>query len=277
MSEVRYATLDPETFASSAFLDDADVIVQNPRFGQFNYPGGAVTTALLAEFEDAEGKKHEQVYSIGDPQKFAASDDGSKVLLTGTASAIPSKSNFAEFAKSLINSGVPRELLQTDSISAIAGLRIHVRATPQKDAQGNVKKNDKGYDRTILLATAVIALPGASPKGAKAPAAAKPAAGAKAAPAAAATAPVSEELADKAVRFLSVVVREAGGSMPRAKVSTAVFQAAMKAKDNDKQALMKVVFEESFLTENSGRPVVEGESMFSFEYDAATKVITSAA
>jgi hypothetical protein len=276
MSEVRYASFNPEAFVQGGtLLDDADVIVRNPRITHFTYPGGkSTTTALVLEFEDAESKKHEQPYSIGQPEKFAPSDDGSKVLLTGTATAINKSSNFAQFIASLINSGVPVSLFQTDDIKAIDGLRIHVNAVAQKDKSGNVVKNDKGYDRTVLLATKLIALPGEKPKsgGAKATAGSKPAA----APAQAA-AEVSDELADKAVRYLSTIAGEQGGSVPRAKVSTLVFQAAMKAKDDAKQQLMKVVFDEGFLKANSGRPVVDGDTAYAFEYDEASKVISKAA
>lgn len=278
MSEVRYASFDPETFVGGAGLfDDGDVIVRNPRIQQFTFPGekSFTATALVAEFEDAEGKLHEnQVYAIGDTDKFAASDDGTKVLLIGTAKNIHPKSSFAQFVTSLINSSVPKSLFQTDNIKVLDGLRIHVTAVPLKDKNDKVLKNAKGYDRTILLATKLIALPGQAPAGAKAT---KATAGTKAAPATAPAAEVSDDLADKAVRYLSVIAGEQGGSVARAKVSTLVFQAAMKAKDDAKQALMKVVFDEGFLTANSGRPVVEGDTAFAFEYDAATKVISKAA
>lgn len=286
MSEVQYASFDPETFvAGGGLLDDADVIVRNPRFASFTYPGtSSTTTALMTDLEDAEGKLHEQPYSVGDPQKFAASEDGQKVLLTGTATSINAKSNFAEFAKSLVNAGVPRTLLQQASVEGVKvldGLRIHVVAQVQKDKSGNAIKNSKGYDRTLLLATKLIALPGEQPKANQA--ASKPAAGAPkatktaAAAPAVASAPVSEELADKAVQYITQVAGEQGGSVARAKVSTLVFQAAMKTKDADKQRLTSLSFDEGFLTANSGRPVQSGDVMVAFEYDAATKVISKAA
>lgn len=283
MSEVRYATFDPEGFAvGGGLLDDADVLLKEVGFQVYDYNGkGKETTALRVVMEDGEGKVHEQYYSVGDPSKFAASDDGSKILLTGTAASINAKSNFAQFAKSLIDSGVNRALLQTDDIRVIAGMRLHVNAVAQKDKDGKVVKNDGGFDRTLLLATKLIALPGEKPTtkaGAKAtkPAAGAPATSKTAAPAAAA-AEVSEEVADKAVRYIALVATKQGGTVPRSKVSALVFQAAMQAKDADKAALPKLAFDPEFLTNNSGRPVIEGDNQFFYEYDAATQVISAAA
>jgi hypothetical protein len=285
MSEVRYATFDPEGFAvGGGLLDDADVLVKSARFQHFTYPSGEVTTALMAILEDAESKVHEQVYSVGDPEKFAPSEDGSKVLLTGTANSINAKSNFAQFVKSLIDSGVPRTLFQTDNIGVLDGLRIHVVGVAQKDKDGKVIKNAKGFDRTLLLASKLIALPGEKPAAAPktaAPKATKAATGAPAtasAPAAPAAGPVSQEIADKAVQYIAQVAVKQGGSVPRAKVSALVFQAAMVAKDTDKASLPKLAFDPDFLAANSGRPVeaAGGEGYYSFEYDAASQVIKDA-
>src|SRR5437868_4688184 len=141
-SEVRYATFDPEGFAvGGGLLDDADVLIKSARFQHFTYPGSdKTTTALMLILEDAEGKAHEQPYSVGDTDKFAPSDDGKKVLLTGTATSINAKSNFAQFAKSLIDAGVPRTFLQTDDIGVLDGMRIHVIGVAQKDKEGKVIK-----------------------------------------------------------------------------------------------------------------------------------------
>lgn len=272
MSETRYATFDPEGFAvGTGLLDDADVVLKEVGFQHFDYNGkGKATTALRVLMEDAEGKSHEQYYSVGDPQKFAPSDDGSKVLLTGTATGINSASNFAQFAKSLINAGVPRTLLQTDDIRVIAGLKIHVNAVAQKGKDGAVQKNDAGYDRTLLLATKLIALPGEKP------AAGKGKAGSKATAAPAAAEAPSEAIADKVVQYVAQVAKASGGSVARSKVSALVFQAAMKAKDADKTALPKLAFDPDFLVANSGRGVQSGDEFFAYEYDAATQTIKDA-
>lgn len=275
MSEARYATFDPENFAvGTGLLDDADVLIKSAKFAPFTYPGTATTTlALILVLEDAEGKEHEQPYSVGDLDKFAASDDGSKILLTGNATQINAKSNFAQFIKSLIDSGVPRTRFQTDNIAHIVGTRVHVNAMAQKDKEGKEAKNAKGFTRTILLATKLIALPGEKP------AAGTKATGTKATtkPAASQTDAPSEEITDKVVGYVAQVAAAAGGTLPRSKVSALVFQAAMKAKDADKAVLPKLAFDPEFLTANSGRGVQVGDVYTAFEYDAATQVITAAA
>lgn len=280
MSEVRYATFDPTSFVQGGLLDDADVRIADAGFQVWNYNGGGKdTTALRVAFEDAEGKTHEQFYSVGDPERFSPSDDGSKILLTGTATSINAGSNFAQFVKSLIDAGVPVSFFQTDDIKKLVDLRIHVNRVNQKERAGINNTRDNGQARTILLATKLISLPGQKPAGGGATKAAATKTGATktSAPAAAPAVEVSEELADKVVRYLSTVAGEQGGSVPRAKVSTLVFQAAMKAKDAAKQDVMKLAFDESFLTANSGRPVTEGDEVFAFEYDSAAKVINKAA
>lgn len=280
MSEVRYATFDPNGFSvGGGLLDDADVAIKSAEFRHFTYPGSdKTTTALVLNLEDAEGKLHEQPYSVGDPDKFAPSDDGGKVLLTGTAAAINAKSNFAQFVTSLINAGVSVTLLQTDNIRVIEGMRIHVNAVAQKDKDGKIVKNAKGFDRTVLLASKLISLPGeapkAAPKAAGKKAAGAPAAATTSAPAASAASP---EVADKAVRYITLVATAQGGEVPRSKVSALVFQKAMQDKDADKGALPKLAFDPTFLTENSGRPVQEGDVLYAYEYDEKTQVIKVAA
>ncbi len=285
MSEARYATFDPEQFAvGGGLLDDADVIIKSARFAHFTYPGsGKTTTALVVTFEDAEGKAHEQVYSIGDTDKFAPSEDGSKVLLTGTATSINAKSNFAQFAKSLIDAGVNRTLLQTDDIRVIDGMRLHVLGVSQKDKDGKAIKNEKGFDRTLLLASKLLALPGEKVTAKPAAKTTKPAAtGAPATAKATATAPAageppSQEVADKAVQFISQAVVKAGGTVKRSSISPLVFQAAMIAKDPNKQSLPKLAFDPAFLAANSGRPVQDGDNFYAYEYDEATQEIKAAA
>lgn len=289
MSEVRYATFDPEAFAvGGGLLDDADVLVKSARFQHFSYPGSnEVTTALMTILEDAEGKIHEQPYSVGNPEKFAPSEDGSKVLLTGTANSINAKSNFAQFVKSLIDAGVPRTLFQTDDIRVLDGLRVHVVAVAQKDKDGKTIKNAKGFDRTVLLASKLIALPGekptaaaktTAPKGTKAATGAPATAKAPAAPAAGVE--VTQEIADKAVGYIAQVAAKQGGTVARSKVSALVFQLAMQAKDSDKASLPKLAFDKDFLAANSERAVestvANVEGYFAFEYDAATETIKDA-
>lgn len=279
MGYVRYATFDPEAFAAgTGLLDDADVIVKEAGFRVYDYNGKAdPSTTLRVLFEDAEGKAHEQYYGVGKPDKFTPSDDGKKILLTGTATAINVRSNFAQFAKSLVDAGVPRTLLQTDDIGVIAGMRLHVNAVVQKDKDGKETKNDKGYARTVLLATKLIALPGEKPT----TTAASKATSAKATGKPATTTPASEApsevIADKTVRYLTEVAKASGGSVPRAKVSALVFQAAMKAKDADKAQLPKLAFDPEFLTAHSGRGVQVGDEFFAYEYDATSQTISAAA
>lgn len=266
---------------SSGLLDDADVTILSARFGHFTYPGGdTTTTALIVSVEDQDGKKHEQTYSVGDPEKFTPSEDGSQVFLQGSATKINSASNFATFITSLVNAGVDRNLFSTGNITVLDGMKLHVLAQPQKDRSGKEVKNAKGYTRTILLASKLLALPGAAPaKAASKPAAGAPKAAAGKKAAATTAAPeVSETVADKVVLYVAkAAAGEKDGSIARMKVATPVFRLTNAAADPDRLEIAKLSPNKEVLKANSGRPVFDGEEAYSFEYDEASDTIKVAA
>lgn len=244
MSEVRTASLNPNDAVQGGLLDDADVVIREARFTLWNYNGAAKdTTALRVSMEDADGKQHEQYYSAGDPERFVPSDDGRKLYLTGTATALNASSNVVQFLKSLIDAGFPAAGL-TDDIGAIDGLKAHVNRVTQQKRSFQGAAPDNGRERTILLVTKVIAMPGEKPKkgGAKA-------ATVSVAPAVSAAngSEVSDEIADAAAQYLLEILAENGGSIERQKVSQLAFQKALKAKDARKSEITKAVFNEQFL------------------------------
>lgn len=266
-TQAQALSFNPNDAVQGGLLDAADVIVRAARICMWDYNGKAkATTAIRVQFEDGDGKLHEQYYSIGDPERYVPSEDGTQVLPTNGATGLNTSSNGYQFMKSLVDSGVPADFVTTD-ISKIDGIKLHVQQVAQPKRAGLSDQKD----RTILLATKLIALPGQSPvKGGS-----KGSANATAPAAAAAS--VSGDVADKAIIYISQVLAANGGTVPRAKVSQLVFQAANTAKDSDKAALTKIVYDEKFLAENSGRPVENGTDVVAFEYDAASKTLKAAA
>lgn len=247
MSEQRIASLNPADFIEGGLLDDADVIVKEARFALWDYNGQAKQTAALrVVFVDGEDKTHEQYYSAGDPERYVPSDDGCSLIITGTSSGLNKTSNAALFITSLVNADAKvGELLAGGNISKIDGLRAHVNRVAQQKRAG-LAGSDDGKNRTILLVTKIIALPGQKPSGAKKGGAPTPAATAsKAAPAAGGG--DASELDGKAAGYLLQILAERGGSVAKKEVPTLVFQAANNAKDPDKAKLTTLVFKKEFL------------------------------
>jgi hypothetical protein len=277
MSEIRALSFNPNDAVAGGLLDDADVLIKEARICLWDYNGKANTTcAIRVAFVDGEDKQHEQYYSVGAPDRYVPSEDGRQVLPVAGATGLNTNSNAFRFIKSLVDSGVPADFIATD-IGKLDGMRVHVKQFAQEKRAGlNQPQDDK--NRTSLLVTKLIAMPGEKPKGGttKAATASKPATGAPASAPATTNAP-SAEVADKAVIYIAQVLAANGGSVSRAKISQLVFQAANAAKDGDKQALTKIVYDEKFLNDNAGRPVASGDEMVSFNYDAANKTLSAAA
>src|SRR3990167_1802900 len=202
MSETRTASLNPADAVQGGFLDDADVIIEGASFAIWDYNGkGKATTALRVAYKDGDDKLHEQYYSAGSPERYVPSDDGKKLLLTGTATGLSNQSNLVKYLTALVNAGFPVDKLG-DDVSGLVGLRAHVNAVSQPRTN---MQNEGDKDRTILLVTKIIALPGQKPGGgvSKAAGGAGKTAAAKAVPAAAAaSAPTDDEVAERVIGYI---------------------------------------------------------------------------
>jgi hypothetical protein len=274
MSEaLRTASLNPDDAVQGGLLDDADVEIVGARFDIFTYSTGQTGVGAIINFRDAEEKIHEQFYSAGQSDRYVPSDDKTKLLLTGTATGLNQSSNLVAYLSSLVNAGVPKPFF-SDSIGVMVGMKLHVNRVnqPGRAVLAGSESAEGGRPKTILLATKLLSMPGEKTGKAATKATAKATPGA--APVAA-SAEVSTELSDKAVQY---IFRVSEKPVLRQKISTLVFQAANTAKDADKQALTKIVFDESWLTANSGRPVEDADNgVVAFDYDAATKTLSRAA
>ncbi len=270
MTEARVASLNPNDAVQGGMLDDVDVIIESARFALWDYNGKSKTVpALRVQYKDGEDKLHEQYYSCGDIERFVPSDDGKKLLLLGTATALSTGSNVVQYLTSLMNAGFPAAKLVED-VSTLDGLRCHVQRVTQAKRAGIVQTDDK--DRSILLVTKILADVGKAkatgPKAVKA---------ATAAPAtAAAPTTDADTLAPKTIEYIVAAAVGAGGAINRQAISQKVFQLAMAAKDADKAAVCKLAFDEAFLTANCGpRFADDGTPIASFDYDSASKAISA--
>jgi hypothetical protein len=232
-------------------LDDVDVIIKEARFALWNYNNTqAEGPALRVIFVDGEEKSHEQYFSAGKIEKSVPSDDGKKLLPVSDASpkGLNKSTKAFTFLASLFNADpAVGTLLADGDVSKLDGLRAHVIAAADKNDKGETIKNAKGYDRTTIVVSKIIALPGQTPKAAAA--GKKAAAGAPAAPAAAAAAG-NAELDAKVAEIVLGVLAEQGGTVARLKLSPLVFKAA--GKESNKQAIVTRAFQEDFLKANFG-------------------------
>lgn len=181
--------------AQGGIIDDIDVLIADAAFVQWDYNGNIdhEVLALGIQFQDDNGKTYDQYYSAGELTYFVPSDDGAGVVPVADKQLLNDNTNAMKFLMSLLEVGFPEETLATGNVKELVGTKIHVKQQAQPVRQGLIR-GGKNADRTptVLLASALISLPGqeAPAPAKKAPAgkvpgaqAAKPAAGAGAKPA----------------------------------------------------------------------------------------------
>ena len=159
----------------------------------------------------------------------------------------------ALFISSIVDSGFPEERLEND-VSIFKGMRAHVKREAQPKRGGLIRTREGQESRvpTVLLVTEIHAMPGEGRKvsgkkkaGAKKPKAAKEAeeeGGGEGAG-------LDEDLANEARLIIMELLEDAKfeDGIPRAKLSTAVFQVLMGNKSENRQAIMKFVLKDEFL------------------------------
>lgn len=259
-------SLRPSGFAAGGGLvDDADLTIVKARFGT-GYGGtgsGSDAITLQLVMKDSDDTEYQQYYSVGNgfvPAETGDEEtDGTFLVPVGEKTAPSGSSNFALFLNSLINAGLPEDLLDTGYINALEGLVAHYNRVPAPKRGGLPAREgaNAGREQTILLCTSVVTLPGeaAPAKGKTAPkkgavaakaAPAKAAAG-KAAPAKAAAAAPADDLNDEIAGVLMGAFVENGiESAPKVKLVQMLFKAVDKT-DPNRQAMMSAVGKEETL------------------------------
>jgi hypothetical protein len=247
---------------STGLIDDADLTVKEAKFLLYDYNGTVqnATLALGLILVDDEGKEYEQYFSAGDPKHFVPSKDGKRAIQVGQKTGLNDNSNFAMFIMALVNAGFPEDQL-SDDVSAFEGLYAHWnrQAQPERSGLAQGQKQEKGREKSVLVPTKILSMPGEAKKGAtkgKATTAATKAAPAKA-NGSSATAP-SDDLDAAATDAVLTVIGDAGGSIEKTKLSPALFK--QLAKDPNRNKIVQMAFKDDFLAAD-GRP---------WQYDGAT-------
>ena len=163
--------------SQGSIIDDIDVLIADAAFVQWDYNGNIdhEVLALGIQFQDDNGKTYDQYYSAGELTYFVPSDDGAGVVPVADKQLLNDNTNAMKFLMSLLEVGFTEETLATGNVKELVGTKIHVKQQAQPVRQGLIR-GGKNADRTptVLLASALISLPGQ-----EAPAPAKKPAGGK--------------------------------------------------------------------------------------------------
>lgn len=251
------ALIRPDAMVTGGLVDDIDVTLSSVRFVLYDYDGkvAEAVLALHVKMTDDDGTEYDQYYSAGDSKFFVPSKDGSMAMPVGSRTALSSSSNAAQFLISLVNAGFPQEQMEAD-VTIFETMKVHVNRVAQPKRSGIIKNaGDNEREKTVLIVTRIIAMPGEEPvkKGGakagtttKAAGSTKPAAGKAAATKAAAPAASDDDLSAALTEVVTTALAEAGGTVTKKDITGIVFR-AMKDHPGRNQAV-KLVHTDDFLS-----------------------------
>ena len=211
------------------FLNNVVAEISKASWVQWDYNGkGSYGSAIFAEivYTDEDGEEYKQYYSPGKTVQDACTiSDNGKSLDGPEGVGIRASSNFGLWVNSLKDNGVPSSLLATD-LSSVEGLKgIWVQYAPKREVD---QKNDKGYDKTIVILSSVVSLPGES-KGSTA------------------SSSNDTNIDDMAIAYLTMLLGEKGEIKKSGIAATLMSNKDFKVESN-RNAIMKRILDEEFLS-----------------------------
>jgi hypothetical protein len=251
-------SLRPSDAQAGGFLDDADVVLKECRFVRWDYAGKAPeSVALKVTMEDDDARIHEQYYSAGDPKKITPSADGRAVVgVESSPGGLTSSTNAVAFITSLVNAGFPEDSI-TNDVGVFDGMAVHVNQVAQPKRVG---LKDAKENKTYLLVTKILRMPGEAvpPKPAKGAPAPQQKAGPRPVPANAVPTPTpspapvpgaepSADVVAKARATVLDILAQKGGAIPKQKLPTEAFRAL--SNDPDRNTIVTLVFQDAFLAQ----------------------------
>lgn len=261
-------SLNPDDFVQGGLVDDVDAVIKTARFVKWDYQGKTdPVLGLHLNFASKDGEEYDQYYSAGDLKRFAPSDDGKCAIPVGDAQALTISSNACQFLISVANAGFAKNKLGED-LSVLDGLGCHLRRVAQAERKGlKTEKKEGDRDKTILVVSEILWLPGETPKfvvgsGASvskgAPAqthavAGGPPAGSVATvsatvQASAASASSSADIDSKAAGYILRVLSENGGTFQKSGLPSALFKLLSQDKDPDQSKILSIAFNPNWVT-----------------------------
>jgi len=253
-------SLNPEGFTEGGGLvDDVDGIIKESLFVAYDYNGKSKDPAPCIKLTvDVDGDEHTQYYSMGTTKDWIPSEDGKQLIKAGSANSIRLTSNGGIFLKALVDAGFPTDKLG-DDITVLEGVKAHFIQIPEPERKGITRtkeqqdKIDKWGPKTILVVSEIIELPWdkKEAKTKKTPGSTT-ATKSAAAPTKTATKTATKEtddsaddVATKATEWVMEFLGESG-SVAKKDLPTKIFKE--KKDDPDKNAVIKLVFTDEFLS-----------------------------
>ena len=232
-------------------LDDVDVSFQKVRVVTWDYNGKVAVPvpALCVTMEQEDGAVNDQYYSLGKATDWQPNEDGTEVVAVGKATGITNSSNAALLINSLVDAGFPTAKI-TDDVRFMEGIKVHMSRIPAPKRGGTTKApraDGRVFEDTVLVISAIIAMPGAkaAPKGKPATA---PVAGKAATPKTAPTAAPAEDLEERCSNLMMEILAENPAGVKKAQIPGLALKKV--AKDADKNAVVARMYQDDFL--NSG-------------------------
>lgn len=208
-------------------------------FVSYDY-NGAVAVPVPAlhvhgEYEqDGEQAEFEEYYSAGDATRLRPKKDGTGLQALQEGAGLNKTCKTMQFLNSLASANGGDESLIGTNIKDLDGINVDMERKPDIERAG-LQQKEGARKRTVLLVTAINAMPGESaPKKGKG----KPAAG-KTAPGGAAKA-----LRQKAIAAINAAIEAAGGSVEAENIGQLVFRA--NKKDLQVKSLVELITADDF-------------------------------
>jgi len=213
--------------STGGILNNVVAEITKARWVEWDYNGkGNYGSAIFAEvvYTDEEGEEYKQHYSPGKTiQQACKITDNGKSLDGPEGMKVRASSNFGIWINSLKDNGVPPELLGAD-ISAVEGLKgVWVQYAPKRSID---QKNEKGYDKTIIILSSVVSLPGESNTSSSSS---------------------NSNVDDAAVAYLTMLLAEKGDVKKSGIAAALMANKDFKAEPN-RNAIMKRMLDEEFLS-----------------------------
>lgn len=222
-------------------IDDEDVIIKEARFELYDYNGTqAPSLAAKLALDQGDGEEVLNYASLGKAAtaNWLPADDGKTLTPVGKATGLANNSNWAIFVSALVNAGFPESRIE-DDISCFEGLEGHVIRIPAPERKGLAKKRD---DQTVLVINKIHKLPWEKNKG-KGKSSSPSKSSEKKSPSTSSDS--GSNVSEKASSFILGVLAKYPDGIEKSLLPTEAF--AMLKDDPDRNAIVKLIFEDEFL------------------------------
>lgn len=237
-------------------LNDLNLTWKDPKFVLWDYNGTVPTKnpALRVILVDEDGVETEQYWSAGDAKNWVPSSDAKRLVATGTAETVVRSTNMGILIDSLVNSGYPEDQI-SDDVSVFAGMVAHMIQVPAPKRAGlaatpTARSDGRVFEKTILVVDNVVTMPGEKKGTTKRKAAGPTPAKTDASDDGALNAKTAAMLK----KLLEDNLGEHSDGLMKVEIPKLAF-AEMRG-DADRDSMVKLVFEDEFLSDGGGDPAI---------------------